>query len=192
MTKYLVVVHHWFGHKSKGFTVQEIEAADASKARDMGDFLAYNAKSHLQDSEAIVLPFTGVCQVGVGRRLTWRERLLGRTLPVLAIMAACTQWLPIPAGAALDPHVPVVVVNDFLCGLHRVQINDFSGLAVDSQPYGDYKSTMLDKENNYVHQFGEKAEVRVTQHNRVAFRLKGETRWAACKPVVFYGETADE
>lgn len=188
MTKYLVVVHHWFGHKSKGFTVQEIEAADGSKARDMGQFMAYNAKSHCQDSEALVLPFAGVSTVGVGRRLTWRERLTGRTLPALLLLGMCAQWLPAPAAAALDPHVPTVVVNDFLCGLHRVQINDFSGLGVDGQPYGDYKSTMLDKENNYVHQFGEKAEVRVTQHNRVAFRLKGETRWAACKPVVFYEE----
>ena len=83
---------------------------------------------------------------------------------------------------------PVIVVNDFMCGLHRVQINDFAGLMVDSQPYGDYKTTMLDEENNYVHRFGDKAEIRVTQHSRVAFRLKGETRWARCKPLVFYQE----
>lgn len=85
---------------------------------------------------------------------------------------------------------PVIVVNDFMCGLHRVQVNDFSGLMVDGQPYGDYKTTMLDAQNNYVHQFGEKAEVRVTQYSRVAFRLAGETRWAACKPLVFHeGQT---
>lgn len=82
--------------------------------------------------------------------------------------------------------VPVIVVNDFMCGLHRVQVNDFSGLMVDGQPYGDYKTTMLDAQNNYVHQFGEKAEVRVTQYSRVAFRLVGESRWAACRPVVFH------
>lgn len=81
---------------------------------------------------------------------------------------------------------PVIVVNDFMCGMHRVQINDYSGLMVDSQPYGDYKTTMLDAQNNYVHQFGEKAEIRVTQHSRVAFRLVGETRWASCTPLVFH------
>lgn len=81
---------------------------------------------------------------------------------------------------------PVIVVNDFMCGLHRVQINDYSGLMVDSQPYGEYKTTMLDAQNNYVHQFGDKAEIRVTQYSRVAFRLVGETRWAACTPLVFH------
>lgn len=81
---------------------------------------------------------------------------------------------------------PVIVVNDFMCGLNRVQINDYSGLMVDGQPYGDYKTTMLDAQNNYVHQFGEKAEIRVTQYSRVAFRLAGETRWASCTPLVFH------
>ena len=82
--------------------------------------------------------------------------------------------------------VEAAVANDFMCGLYRVQINDFAGLMVNSQPYGDYKTTMLDAQNNYVHQFGEKAEIRVTQHSRVAFRLAGETGWNACKPLVFY------
>ena len=81
---------------------------------------------------------------------------------------------------------PVIVVNDFMCGLHRVQINDYSGLMVDGQPYGDYKTTMLDASSNYVHQFGEKAEIRVTPYSRVAFRLAGETRWASCTPLVFH------
>lgn len=81
---------------------------------------------------------------------------------------------------------PVIVVNDFMCGLHRVQINDFAGLMVDGQPYGDYKTSMLDASNNYVHQFGDKAEIRVTPYSRVAFRLAGETRWASCKPLVFH------
>lgn len=85
-----------------------------------------------------------------------------------------------------SPADPVIVVNDFMCGLHRVQINDYAGLMVDSQPYGDYKTTMLDAQNNYVHQFGEKAEVRVTQYSRVAFRLVGDTRWASCTPLVFH------
>lgn len=93
--------------------------------------------------------------------------------------------VPQTATTAARKDVPVIVVNDFMCGLHRVQVNDFSGLMVDGQPYGDYKTTMLDAQNNYVHQFGEKAEVRVTQYSRVAFRLAGETRWAACKPLVF-------
>lgn len=88
--------------------------------------------------------------------------------------------------AASPAGEPVIVVNDFMCGLHRVQINDYSGLMVDSQPYGDYRTTMLDTGNNYVHQFGEKAEIRVTQFGRVAFRLVGETRWAACTPLVFH------
>lgn len=99
-------------------------------------------------------------------------------------------WLVADAHAQTelreDQSVPVIVVNDFMCGLHRVQVNDFSGLMVDSQPYGDYKTTMLDAQNNYVHQFGEKAELRVTQYSRVAFRLVGETRWAACHPAVFH------
>ena len=103
--------------------------------------------------------------------------VLGFSSYTLTVKAADT-----PATPAQEP---VIVVNDFMCGLHRVQVNDFSGLMVDGQPYGDYKTTMLDAQNNYVHQFGEKAEVRVTQYSRVAFRLVGESRWAACKPVVF-------
>lgn len=94
--------------------------------------------------------------------------------------------VPQSGTPAARKDVPVIVVNDFMCGLHRVQVNDFSGLMVDGQPYGDYKTTMLDAQNNYVHQFGEKAELRVTQYSRVAFRLVGESRWAACRPVVFH------
>ena len=87
-----------------------------------------------------------------------------------------------------DPHNAVIVINDMTCGLHRVQINDWAGLAIDGQPYGDYKNSSLDDSSNYVHRFGEKAEIRVTQHQRIAFRLVGKTRWASCKPNVFYQE----
>ena len=116
-------------------------------------------------------------------------RLLGAlslTKAVSAIVAIV--WMYTPPAQAAESKEPVIVVNDFMCGLHRVQINDYSGLMVDSQPYGDYKTTMLDAQNNYVHQFGEKAEIRVTQYSRVAFRLVGETRWASCTPLVLYAE----
>lgn len=114
--------------------------------------------------------------------LAWRV-IGARTGIFLAIILSVSVWFSAKEVRASD--APVIVVNDFMCGLHRVQVNDFSGLMVDGQPYGDYKTTMLDTQNNYVHQFGEKAELRVTQYNRVAFRLVGETRWAACHPVVF-------
>lgn len=83
-----------------------------------------------------------------------------------------------------------LIVTDFMCGLYRVQINSEPqpSLMLNRQPYGDYRNSTLDKANNYVHRFGEKAEIRVTQYSRVAFRLVGETRWAACKPLVMYQE----
>lgn len=93
-----------------------------------------------------------------------------------------------PASLQAPQEQQVLVVNDLMCGLHRVQVNDYAGLMIDSQPYGDYKTTMLDDQSNYVHQFGDKAELRVTQMGRIAFRLAGETRWASCKPLVFYRE----
>lgn len=82
------------------------------------------------------------------------------------------------------------VANDFLCGLHRVTIDDDAHLNVNGEDYGEHKTTMLDAESNYVHQFGDKAELRVTQQGRIAFRLVGQTRWASCKPLVFYREQA--
>ena len=108
-----------------------------------------------------------------------------KRITAFAILTGFMALASVELKAAEQPNV---VVNDFMCGLHRVQINDFAGLMIDSQPYGDYKTTMLDAESNYVHQFGDKAELRVTQQGRVAFRLKGETRWASCKPLVFYQE----
>lgn len=111
-------------------------------------------------------------------------RALSLTKAVLAIVAIVCLYMP--PTQATESKEPVVVVNDFMCGIHRVQINDYAGLMVDSQPYGDYKTTMLDAQSNYVHQFGEKAEIRVTQYSRVAFRLAGETRWASCTPLVFH------
>ena len=80
------------------------------------------------------------------------------------------------------------VANDFMCGLYRATIQDDAHLTVNGEDQGEHKTTMLDAESNYVHQFGDKAELRVTQQGRVAFRLKGETRWASCKALVLYQE----
>lgn len=80
------------------------------------------------------------------------------------------------------------VANDFMCGLYRATIQDNAHLTVNGEDQGEHKTTMLDSESNYIHQFGDKAELRVTQQGRIAFRLKGETRWNACKALVFYQE----
>lgn len=125
-------------------------------------------------------PFMGAI-IGVAGWYLFRYSVCLYALLIL-LLVAVTLSAPVRA----ENTAPVIVVNDFMCGLHRVQVNDFSGLMIDGQPYGDYKTTMLDAQNNYVHQFGEKAEVRVTQYSRVAFRLVGESRWAACRPVVFH------
>ncbi len=80
------------------------------------------------------------------------------------------------------------VANDFMCGLYRVTIGDDAHLRVNGDDQGEHRTTMLDDQSNYVHQFGDKAELRVTQMGRIAFRLAGETRWASCKPLVLYQE----
>lgn len=105
-----------------------------------------------------------------------------------AVLLICgLVWLYAPPASAEDNGI---VANDFMCGLYRVQLNDYVGLVINGKQYGAYKTTMLDKENNYVHQFGDRAELRVTQHGRVAFRIAGETRWASCKPLVLYAEAS--
>lgn len=105
-----------------------------------------------------------------------RRIILLAIINILAVYIICTQT----SKAA--------VANDFMCGLHRVTIDDDAHLTVNGEDYGEHKTTMLDAESNYVHQFGDKAELRVTQQGRVAFRLKGETRWASCKALVLYQE----
>lgn len=80
------------------------------------------------------------------------------------------------------------VANDFMCGLNRVTIGDDAHLRVNGEDKGEHRTTMLDDQSNYVHQFGDRAELRVTQMGRIAFRLAGETRWASCKALVFYRE----
>ena len=104
-----------------------------------------------------------------------RRIILLAIINLLAVYIICTE-----SKAA--------VANDFLCSLHRVTIDDNAHLRINGADYGEHKTTMLDAESNYVHQFGEKAELRVTQQGRVAFRLKGETRWASCKALVLYQE----
>lgn len=111
-----------------------------------------------------------------------------KNITAITILAGLFILGSVDARAASAPEEQVLVVNDLMCGLHRVQLNDYAGLMLDSQPYGEYKTTMLDSQSNYVHQFGEKAELRVTQMGRIAFRLAGETRWASCRPLVFYQE----
>lgn len=106
-------------------------------------------------------------------------------IALLALVALCAVLFATLDAKAEDNGI---VANDFMCGLYRVQVNDYVGLVVNGKVYGAYKTTMLDKENNYVHQFGERAELRVTQHGRVAFRIAGETRWNGCKPLVLYAE----
>lgn len=106
------------------------------------------------------------------------------TLAVAVFAAGC-----LFASCSSKAEEPVVVVNDFMCGLHHVMIRDDGGLMVNEQPYGEYKTTLLTEDNSYVHQFGEKAELRVSQLGRIAFRLAGETRWAKCKPLVFYTDS---
>lgn len=109
-------------------------------------------------------------------------------LCILAVAVVASTLLAKHLQAAEQPASDGVVVNDFMCGLHRVQISDSGGLLVDETAYGDYKGSELDHESSYIHRFGDKAELRVTQFGRVAFRLAGETRWASCKPLVFYKE----
>lgn len=111
-----------------------------------------------------------------------------RRITAIAALTGLLILGSVDARATPEPEEQVLVVNDLMCGLHRVQINDYAGLMIDSQPYGEYKTTMLDDQSNYVHQFGDKAELRVTQMGRIAFRLAGETRWASCKALVFYRE----
>lgn len=105
----------------------------------------------------------------------------------------CILAVAVVASTMLAKHLQAAepesgVVNDFMCGLHRVQISDTGGLLVDETAYGDYKGSELDHQSSYIHRFGDKAELRVTQFGRVAFRLAGESRWASCKPLVFYKE----
>ncbi len=80
------------------------------------------------------------------------------------------------------------VANDFQCRDQRVTIQGDAHLTVNGVDKGPHKTTMLDAESNFVHQFGDRAELRVTQQGRIAFRLAGETRWASCKPLVLYQE----
>ena len=100
---------------------------------------------------------------------------------ILAIIGALALYIICTESKA-------AVANDFMCGLYRATITDEAHLTVNGEDHGEHKTTMLDAESNYVHQFGDKAELRVTQQGRVAFRLKGETRWASCRPLVFYQE----
>ena len=104
-----------------------------------------------------------------------RRIILLAIINLLAVYIICTE-----SKAA--------VANDFMCGLYRATIQDDAHLTVNGEDQGEHKTTMIDAESNYVHQFGEKAELRVTQQGRVAFRLKGETRWASCKALVLYQE----
>lgn len=106
---------------------------------------------------------------------------------LLALVALCAVLFAALDAKAEDNNL---VANDFMCGLYRVQLNDYVGLVINGKQYGAYKTTMLDKENNYVHQFGDRAELRVTQHGRAAFRIAGETRWNGCKPLVLYAEAS--
>lgn len=91
--------------------------------------------------------------------------------------------------------------SDFMCGMNRVQLTLNQGDPADLQALVEGKSlnytgSTVEKNDDIVHRFGteRKGELRVTQKGRVAFRIVGESRWAACIPLVLYreGEIVDE
>lgn len=75
-SRFVAIVHRWHVH-SKGFIVEEIEAASEDEAREKADALAHRLDQPFY-SAAVYLLSIGNQIVVKPRRLTWRERLTGR------------------------------------------------------------------------------------------------------------------
>lgn len=75
---------------------------------------------------------------------------------------------------------------DLLCGLYRIDVQKQS-LIVNGVMY-DYVTSLVVDNGDVTHYYSEGNQVRVTQHNRVAYRQVKKTRWSACHPVIYYQE----
>lgn len=74
--RYVAVVHSWFVH-SKGFEVKEIEASTEENAQMVADAFAHQVGNDFK-STAVLLLKIGQERIIKPRRLTWKERILGR------------------------------------------------------------------------------------------------------------------
>ena len=74
--RYVAVVHSWF-IDSKGFQIREIEASSEDEAQLHADAFAHQVRDDFK-STAVILLKIGKDRVIKPRRLTWKERLLGR------------------------------------------------------------------------------------------------------------------
>jgi len=74
--RYVAVVHSWFVH-SKGFEVKEIEASTEEDAQMVADAFAHKVGDDFK-STAVLLLKIGEQRIIQPRRLTWKERILGR------------------------------------------------------------------------------------------------------------------
>lgn len=74
--RYIAVVHSWFVH-SMGFDVKEIEASTEDEAQTHADAFAHQKSDNFK-STAVLLLKIGKERIIEPRRLTWKERILGR------------------------------------------------------------------------------------------------------------------
>lgn len=94
--------------------------------------------------------------------------------------------LAIPSILIVTCHFIPDAKADLLCGLYRINIKE-NGLQVNDRQY-EYVTSTLGNHGDYVHQFEDGNQIRVTQHHRVAYRQLDATRWNACVPLVYYRE----
>lgn len=79
MSRFVAVVHRWHVH-SNGFFIEEIEAASEAEAQEKAEALAHRLNRPF-NSAAVHLLSIGDRVIIKPRRLTWRERLLGKMQP---------------------------------------------------------------------------------------------------------------
>lgn len=75
--RYIAVVHSWFVH-SKGFEVRELEVTNDKDAKTQADAFAHEVSEDFKSTAVVLLKIGAGERIFKPRRLTWKERILGR------------------------------------------------------------------------------------------------------------------
>jgi len=78
MSRFIAVIHGWHVH-SNGFNVHQIEAADKQEANEKAAYLTMQRQGKFDECAYVLVEIETEEAIRIPRKLTWRERLTGRS-----------------------------------------------------------------------------------------------------------------
>lgn len=78
MSRFIAVIHGWHVH-SNGFNVHQIEAEDKQEANEKAAYLTMQRQGKFDECAYVLVEIETEEAIRKPRKLTWRERVTGRS-----------------------------------------------------------------------------------------------------------------